>query len=78
MAGATTKDRFDAAVKVIQSLPKNGKKLFISVNVVSSVLLLLLMGWNCFGLLFALNRIVTAQRYWLIVWLYVGNVAVKG
>jgi len=44
MAGATTKDRFDAAVKVIQSLPKNGKKLFISVNVVSSVLLLLLMG----------------------------------
>jgi len=24
MAAASTKDRFDAAVKVIQSLPKNG------------------------------------------------------
>ena len=30
MAGTSTKGRFDAAVKVIQSLPKNGKSLSIS------------------------------------------------
>jgi len=30
MATTSTKDRFDAAVKVIQSLPKNGKSFSTS------------------------------------------------
>jgi len=32
MAESDVKDRFDAAVKVIQSLPKNGQSLFFAIE----------------------------------------------
>jgi len=36
MATVSSKDRFDAAVKVIQSLPKNGKSLWLECRLMGS------------------------------------------
>lgn len=36
MATVSSKDRFEAAVKVIQSLPKNGKSLWLECRLMGS------------------------------------------